>query len=188
MSKNSVQKMVAKTNQLVAENMRVSIGAAFETMLDLIAWKARLIGSSLPNGFTQEEAKATLQNFSFQSYKQAGWDHLGDYYSELQPGKQAGELLGRTAATELATAYAQNRDEDVRILDPQCSTGRYIIAAHEIFAKNGFYMGCEDNRIFYKIALLNVVILEIPAAILYANAMQIDLGKESNWDACNEWV
>jgi type I restriction-modification system DNA methylase subunit len=100
--------------------------------------------------------------------------------------------MPRAIAERMAITYtSENPDlyegEQIRVLDPCCSTGRYLIAAHKLLGKRGFYMGCEEKTVFYKMALLNLVLLDVPGAVIHADSMKVDLSADRSWDACNEW-
>src|ERR1035437_3821564 len=190
----NTEQMIADLNQRVAEHCKVSVGEAWEPTLDLLAWHYKIEGSQLPKNFTTLEAKEVVEDyFDAGVYAATSWDCLGEHYYNLQGDRQIAELMPVETANRLARTYADNNPDinsegPVRILDPNCATGRYLIAAHLIFQDRGFYMGCEGNRIFYKMALLNLFILDIPGALINADGMCANLTDARTWDACNEWV
>lgn len=123
-------------------------------------------------------------------------DHLGQFYSEKiasRYGKKTRglELLTQSEADSLAKDALRGASRIPRVLDPEVSTGRVLLAAHKL-APHGLFFGVESDLQLLRIAATNFYIHDVTGYLLHADNRLHDTDPSTddgqyNWQFCNSW-
>lgn len=132
----------------------------------------------------QNFCKAVLDIYDSKMLRSDYYDHLGELYFNTVI-KQSDKLLSYEKAESIVLNYIDKTDKQIKILIPNCQTGRVIMAAKEIANKAIIYAIEPDIRL-YRIALTNMIIHNIKGYILCTNKLRSDVDDVIN-DSFNKW-
>lgn len=138
----------------------------------------------------QEFCKSVLDIYDSKLLRSDYYDHLGELYFN-RVLKQSDKLISNKKAQSIVLNYLDKTDKKIKLLIPNCQTGRLIISAKEI-AENSMIYAIEPDIRLYRIALTNMIIHNIKGYILCNNNYNTNVDNlikesEDNWKYANSW-
>lgn len=138
----------------------------------------------------QDLCKTVLDIYDSKLLRSDYYDHLGELYFK-KVIKQNDKLISTKQADTIILNYIDKTDKQIKILIPNCQTGRVIMAVKDIANKAMIYAIEPDIRL-YRIALTNMIIHNIKGYILCTNKPRSNVddiinNSKNKWKYANSW-
>jgi type I restriction enzyme M protein len=135
-----------------------------------------------------ENLRAVINGIASIEWHEVGEDKFGDIYSGLIAKSQdarsgAGQYFTPRAVVDVIVKTTKPKSGDI-IQDPAVGSGGFLVAANQVIKNAEALTGCEDNSTFYqgveiekntrRICLMNTLLHDLNADIIFGDALTVD--------------